>query len=179
MKNLIFLFLVAVIPTGQAQVIQLEEAKVNFSPKAVMVSSGTGETVFKITERYKGQFSDNPILFMKETFNMKYFIDQPENAKYDSYVVNFKSSNGHLKANFNKKGDLTSTYQRFKNVKLPLAIKRDILNTHKGWIIKNNVYVASGKRDLIQKELYKIKLKNGKKVKTLRMKPVTVRLASN
>ena len=92
--------------------------------------------------------------------------------------MDFRSTKGHLLANFNKEGDLVRTFQRFKNVILPRAVTRNILKSHKGWRILSTVYVASGKED-IEKQLYKVKIKNGKKGKTLRIRPVDVTLASN
>lgn len=179
MKNLFFLFLVVLISTGQAQVIHLEKAEVNYSPKALIVSSGTDGIVMKIPEMYKGQFSENPILFMKENFNIKSFIERSKDENYNFYIVNFRSSNGHLRVVFNENGDLEGNSQKFENVRLPITMSKDILRNYKGWEVKSNLYVASGKGDLIQKEFYKVKLSNGKDVKTLKIKPVTVTLANN
>ena len=179
MKGIIILSLLGIFAAGQAQVIQLEEANVSYSPKAVVVSSAPGKMVLRISEEYTGQFSNNPMKFVKESFDINPYISS-QKIKFDSYVVDFRSSKGHLVADYNKKGNLTKTFQRFRNSTMPVALRKDILLDNKGWSIANYVYIAKGRKDRIDKEIYKVKLTNGNDGKTVKIRPVNnTRIASN
>lgn len=181
MKGILILSLLGIFVAGQAQVIQLEEATVSYSPRAVVVSSEPGKLVLNISEEYKGQFASNPIKFVKESFDIVPYITS-QKQKFDSYVVDFKSNKGNLVADFDKKGNLVRTIQKFKNGKMPVALRKGILLDNAGWSITNYKYVASGKKDRIDKEAYKIKLVNNTdgKTKTVTVRPQGVtRIASN
>ncbi|HSP82264.1 MAG TPA: hypothetical protein VLN72_00875, partial [Gillisia sp.] len=114
-------------------------------------------------------------------FDIHPFIKQLRGSNYDSYMVEFRNSKGYLEANFDRKGALVSTSQKFKNIALPLAVSRELVTKHKGWVMTKNIYVASGKGDLVDKELYRITLKNGKSTQNVKIIPdrPTRGLASN
>lgn len=179
MKTIFLLsLLVTFTAAGQAQMIQLEEAKVNYSPGAIVISSESGRLVLDISEAYKGQFSQNPLKFMKESFDILPFIAS-QKEEFDSYIVDFRSTKGHLRAIFDHRGELVRTFQVFRNHNMPLNLKRDIYENYKGWTITNYKYVASGRKNKIEKELYKIKLVNGNEEKVLKIRPERVaRIAS-
>lgn len=180
MKNaLVCLFLLGFLATGQAQVIQLEETKVK-APGAVLVK-GESSLEIKISESYAGQFASNPLRFVKENFDMKSYINGSD-EKHDSYQVTFKNNKGSLEAIYDEKGDLVQTSQRFKNVLIPMAMRRDLITHHKGWNMTGNSYSAYGKKDLLDKEEYKISLSDGKKNKNIKIKndlKLARRVASN
>ena len=169
MKKLVYLLLLAGIATGQAQVIQLDEERVN--ARAVKITSYGEDLKYAVVEDYKGQFHQNPIAFMREKFDIHSFIEQMKGSGYDSYVVEFRNSKGYLEANFDEEGTLLSTSQKFKNIALPLGVARDLVTKHKGWTMKKNLYLASGKGDVVDKELYRITMRNGNKTKTLKIIP--------
>lgn len=180
---IVLLLLVGLVSTSQAQEItELEEAKVSFAPNAVKIYSNLDSYTFHVTEDYAGEFADNPIAFMKENFDIKTFISAINNDSYEEYLVTFKSSKGYLEANYDKEGTLVETSQRFKDIVLPLNVRRDLYKNHKGWTMVQNKYIASGKSDRIDKEVYKIKLVNGNQKLNVKMDPMEIRdseVASN
>lgn len=166
MRKLVILLLLVGMATGQAQIIQLDEAKVSAKDGKVKANS---ELNFTVLETYSNQFQKNPIAFMKENFDINAVIMDLQNSDYDSYVVEFKNRKGHLIANFDNEGKLLSTSQAFKNIALPLAICRDLVTNHKGWAMTKNQYLASGTGDVLDKEVYKITLKNGKETRRVKI----------
>jgi len=168
MRKLVILFLLVGMTTGQAQIIQLEEARV--SAKNVKVRAD-GEFKFVVVESYTNEFIKNPIAFMKKNFDIHLVLKEMENQNLDSYVVEFKNRKGHLIANFDKQGKLLGTSQAFKNIALPLPICRDLVTNYKGWTMTKNQYLASGEGDVLDKELYKITMKNGNQTRRVKIIP--------
>ena len=167
MKKLIILFFLAGIVTGQAQVIQLDEARVTNATKII----SEGDSKYLVLENYSGQFMKNPIGFLKENFDIHLFIDQMAGQGYDSYSVEFRNKKGYLVANFDDQGTLVSTTQRFKNIPLPLSIARELVTDYKGWEMTKNLYIASGNGDALDKELYRVTMKNGKSSQNVKIIP--------
>ncbi|WP_026934793.1 hypothetical protein [Christiangramia echinicola] len=172
MKTLIFsLLLIAVTTFSQAQEItQLEEAKVGFAPLDAKITRDGDSFSYKVNEAYTGAFSKDAIGFMKANFDIKNFIAE-YGKDYVSYEVTFTSSNGYLSADFDQDGNLVKTFQKFKDIVLPLDIRREVYMANKGWTMTQNKYVASGRGDLIEKEIYKIKLENGNQKRTMKIDP--------
>ncbi|MCF4101665.1 hypothetical protein L1I30_08315 [Gillisia sp. M10.2A] len=180
---MIYLFLVCIVATGQAQdVIELEEANVNLTPKAVMVKSDLDGNAFMVKESYAGQFSKDPIQFMLDNFNSEDYMVGLRDKDYDKFIVTFKSGKGYLAAHFDKKNGLEKTYQKFRNVSLPLAISREIYTKYPGWTITKNTHIASGKKAQLDKDIYKLTLESNnktQKVKINNIPTVSSRVASN
>ena len=178
MKTLIFsLLLIAVTLVGHAQeqkVTELEEAEVGFAPLDVKITRDGDSFTYKIEEGYTGEFSKDAIGFMKANFNIQNFIAELENENYDSYLVTFKSGNGHLSADFDKDGNLVKTFQKFEDIVLPLDVRREVYISNKGWTMTSNKYIASGRGDLLEKEMYKIKLENGNQKRNIKLDPRSV-----
>src|SRR5690606_8500987 len=145
MRKLVILFLLVGMTTGQAQIIQLEEARV--SAKNVKVKSD-GEIKFMVVENYNNEFLKNPIAFMKKNFDIKPVMDELKDRNFDSYEVEFRNRKGHLTANFDKEGVLLSTVQAFRDIPLPLNVARELVKNHKGWKMTKNQYLASGKGEI-------------------------------
>lgn len=173
MKTLIFSLLLIVASSAiQAQKItELEEAKVGFTPLEVEVSEDGDSFTYKVSEAYTGEFVDNPIAFMKANFDIQNFMAAYEDRNYNTYYITFTSGQGFLKADFDKNGELQRTYQKFKNVVLPLDVRRDLYTATKGWTMTENKYIASGRGDVLEKEIYKIKLENGNRKQTVKLDP--------
>lgn len=72
--------------------------------------------------------------------------------------LKFESSIGSIKADFDKNGNLTSTFQRFKNVQLPDDRRLKILQNYKNSKVVNNNHILTTKDCLIDKEFYKVKI---------------------
>ncbi|MEO2062888.1 MAG: hypothetical protein ABGW97_07910 [Christiangramia sp.] len=183
MKTLFFsLLLLASISLCQAQEIVLDEAKVGFAPLDAKITRDGDQFTYKVNEAYQGQFAKNPIAFMEENFDIQNFIHENEGRNYDSYQVTFRSGNGALKADFDKDGTLVKTYQRFKNSVMPLNVRRMVYANYQGWTVKEHVYVASGKQNLIDKEVYKLKMQKGNERQRVKLNPRAqgvVSMASN
>lgn len=173
MKTLIFsLLLVVATSVSHAQKItELEEAKVGFAPLNVEVSEDGDSFTYRVHEAYTGEFVDNPIAFMKTNFDIENFIATHADQNFDSYIITFTSGQGFLKADFDKEGELVRTYQKFKNVLLPLDVRRDLYTATKGWTMTENLYIASGRGDMLEKEMYKVKLENGNRKQTVKLDP--------
>lgn len=169
MKKLVYLLLLAGIATGQAQVIQLDEARVD--ARAVKITSNGEDLKYAVVEDYKGQFHQNPIAFMREKFDIHSLIEHKKGRHYDSYVVEFRNRKGYLEANFDEEGTLLGTSQKFKNIPLPIGIARELVTKHKGWTMKRNSYQASGKGDALDKEIYRITMRNGNKTRNVKFIP--------
>lgn len=183
MKTLIFsLLLIAVTTFSQAQEItELEEAKVGFAPLDSKITRDGDSFTYKVNESYSGEFSKDAIGFMKANFDIQNFIAQFDEGEYNSYAVTLTSSKGFLSADFDEEGNLVKTYQKFKDIVLPLDVRREVYMANKGWTMTKNKYVASGRGDLIEKEDYKIKLEKGNQSKTMKIDPREARtsVASN
>lgn len=173
MKTLIFSLLLIVATTvGHAQKItQLEEAKVGFAPLDVEVYEDGESFTYTVNESYAGEFVKNPIAFMKANFDIKNFMAVHEGSGYDSYRITLKSGQGFLKADFDEDGELVRTYQRFENIPLPLDVRRELYVAHKGWSMTENKYIASGRGEMLEKEMYKIKIENGSRSQNIKLDP--------
>ncbi|MCH4824244.1 hypothetical protein ML462_13785 [Gramella lutea] len=172
MRTLIFsLLLIAVTTFSQAQEItQLEEAKVGFAPFDTKVTRSGDSFIYTVNESYAGEFTKDAIGFMKAHFDIDNFIAEFE-GEYDNYLVSLRSSKGFLNADFDKDGNLVKTYQKFKDIVLPLDVRREVYMANKGWTMTQNKYIASGRGELIEKEVYKIKLENGSSKKSVKIDP--------
>ncbi len=172
MKTLFFsILLLAVTAVSQAQEIVLEEAKVGFAPLDAKIIQDGDAFSYKVDEAYGGEFAKDPIAFMKDNFDIKNFIVEHESKGYDSYQITFRSAKGALKADYDKDGNLVRTYQKFKNVVMPLNVRRMVYASYKGWTIKENKYIASGNRDMVDKEVYKLKMERGGEKQRVKLDP--------
>jgi hypothetical protein len=172
MKNLfLLLFIMGIFNYGQSQIIQLEETDIRFSPKIQKVSAVNDGLVFKVNEEHAGEFSKNPISFMKRNFDIHSFIKELEGEVYNYYDVEFRTQKGNLSARFSNIGELLSTKQNFQNVALPRDIAKGLVRDHNGWIMTSNNYKALGDGNGILKEKYIVKLKRDNQRKTLRITP--------
>ncbi len=184
MKTLIlFLFVVFGMAVGQAQkVTQLKETTVEFAPYTIIPTSDLDTYNVAVNENYIGQFSSNALEFVKENFDAKKLIQSINEPGYDSYLVSFKSSKGFLNANYSKDGKLGYSHQMFKDVLLPLEIRRELYTNHEGWTMVKNKYVASGNGDKLNKEIYRINLKKDNKRQNIKIIPSRIgsdRVVSN
>ncbi len=173
-KVILFLFVLCCgFATMQAQeVIQLDEARLGFELEAIEVDSEFGEIRCIVKESYTGEFSENPIRFMTEKFDFKDLLSAIVNKdQFDEYLVTFNSSKGFLEAIYTNDGELVQTYQKFQDIALPPAVRNQLYLENKGWTAISNKYTASGKSDRIDKEVYKIKLENGNKKRTVKIVP--------
>ncbi len=169
MKNLILcLLLMGFISIGHSQIV-LKETKVEYVPYSMKVDPVTKEVNLKISESYYGEFQEDPLAFIEGNFSIDRFIRENEEHDFDSYQVTFRSNKGNVLANYDKEGEMVSTYQRFKNVNLPDDVKLQILQQYRHAQILKNSHVVTSKKWMIDKEFYKVKIQDGDKVRRLKL----------
>jgi len=175
MKTLfISLLLIAVTSFGNAQEIELDEAEVRLETnKSKFVKSGDGFT-YAVTEKHSGEFEKDPIAFMRSNLDITAMLDELAEENFVTYQVTFRSSKGYLAAEFDKNGQLQRTSQKFKNIALPSALRSELYSSNKGWTMVSNKYVASGKGEFLDKEIYKIRLENANQKRTVKLDPTTI-----
>lgn len=180
MKTFIILMLLLMATTvGKAQgILQLEEANVVYAPVEAKITKVGDSYSYKVKEAYTGEFLENPIAFMKANFDIKSFMADTAEENYDSYLVNFSCSKGYLKAHYNDKGELIRTSQKFKDILLPHEIRQEVYRNNTGWTVTANKYVASGKHDMLDKQLYRVKLEKGSQKRVLKIDPRRIGVAS-
>jgi len=84
------------------------------------------------------------------------------NDEYDTYYVSFYIPDGKILAAYDKEGKLVRTIEKFKNVKLPKAVRDEIVKRFPNWSITSDVYKVSFHKDNdVAKKQYKVNLKNG------------------
>lgn len=175
MKTL-FIYLVLVIWAGVSQaqeITELKEAKVGFAPLSSEVIRDGNQFSFIVKESYAGDFEANPLAFMEANFDIHNFITVLKGEKFDSFQVTFSSKKGHLLADFDKHGNLGTTSERFKNIFLPASLREQLYKDHKGWKMVKNVRVTRGENGMVDKEFYRITLRNGDQRKTLKIDGIT------
>lgn len=182
-KLILFLFVLCGFAAMQAQeVIELDEARLSFDPDAISVDSDLGIIKCLVKESYTGEFSENPIRFMQENFDFNEFLSAIVNRnEFDKYLVTFNSTKGFLEATYTNNGELVETKQLFKNIALPPSVRNELFLQNPGWSLASNKYLATGKSDRIDREVYKIKIQNGNKKRMVKIVPSTtiVGLVSN
>jgi hypothetical protein len=86
------------------------------------------------------------------------------NDEYDTYNIYFYIPDGKILAAYDKDGNLIRTIEKFKNVKLPIAVTQAIAKRFPNWSIVSDVYFVSFHSDNdVAKKQYKVRLENDKK----------------
>ena len=153
MKNL-FLFLLVCGFTSPvlAQIIELDEVilyPVKYKYIYEMMDDDIDQSV-KDLQLKLGQFD-----ITKE----EYYSDE-----YDSYSVSFYIPEGYAVATYDKDGNLLRTIERYKNVKLPLAVSQALAKRFPNWTVDKDIYkVSYSEPKWESKKTYKLKLTNGEK----------------
>ncbi len=176
MKTLVvILILMSFSLVGQAQgVTELEETKIGFSAINLTETDNLDEYRYEVNVGFAKKFLKNPIGFMESYFDIDSFIDQVEGKDYDTYLVRFATDKGFLEARYSKEGELNRTRQIFEDFPLPLAVRNELWRQTKGWSMVKNTYTAKGKRNLVDKELYRIKVVKDNKSKIIKIDPKNI-----
>ena len=170
-KFIMFTFMLGLVLSSYAQeIIQLEEARLNFNPSAEVVFEDYENGVVKVKENYATQFQSDAIGFTLRNFDINRFIAESNLQKGD-VMVTVRSSKGYLTATYDHKGNMLATTQRFKDIALPAMVRNEVYGQYQGWTMTKNKYTASGKEDNIDKEKYIVFLENGKDREKLKITP--------
>lgn len=149
---------------------KLEDEGIYNSQILIQVPSDLG-LKFIVKEKYSGSLSENPILFLETNFDIKAYINYYKRKEYHGYKVNLKSNKIHFLAEFDRHGKLLYTFRRIENKTLPYSVQKEIVENFKDWRVIKNSYIASGKLDRIDDEVYSIKIIKGKESKIVRIIP--------
>ena len=171
MKKLILVILMfGFINAGYSQIV-LKEAKIDYDPASMKLDPYTNSLTIHIPETRVGEFREDPLFFIKNKFDMYSLADANKREPYNDYEVWFNTKDGYLLANFDKRGKLISSSQRFKDVLLPQETRDKIISEHGVVQIVGSKYSASSKGYDLNKEVYTVKIKDANnKTHRLRMK---------
>lgn len=109
---------------------------------------------------------------MKELQEKAASYDVTSNAAFDkktkkSFEIVFKASNGDIIAYYNRSGEILSARENFKNVVLPIEVRKKVFQENDGWVISGNRYASLYHNNDITNKVYRIKLRNGNLKKNL------------
>ena len=62
----------------------------------------------------------------------------------------------------------------FKDIALPLAVRNELWRQTEGWSMVKNSYKAKGQRNLLDQELYRIKVVKNNKSKIIKIDPKNI-----
>lgn len=153
------------------EITQLEEARINLEPIIPAQTSNPDEYRFEVNQGFAVDFIKNPLQFVKDYFDIHGFIASVSYKNYDSYQVRFSTRKGYLEVDYSKDGELTKSVQKFKDIFLPLDVRNELFRQTKGWSMVKNTYSARGNGDVMEKEEYRIKVKNGNKSRIVKIDP--------
>ena len=144
-------------PEYKAQVIELEGVVLkppNFEYLASVQSKHTPATV-KVLER-KAAYYD-----LKES--------PVYDDSYDTYEVFFSHSDGRVIATYNKEGQILKSYEKFKDIPIPVPIRNTVQMTYPDWTISKHTYVVSYYRNKSIEKIYHFQIRKDGEKKNLKM----------
>lgn len=156
------------------RITELEETRIAFSPITLTETDNPDEYRYEVNDGFSAEFTKDPMAFMESYFNISNLIDEVKDKDYNSYLVRFSTDKGFLEANYSKDGELNRTRQMFKNTALPVAVRNELFRQTEGWSMVKNTYIAKGKRNLLDKELYRIKVVKNNKSKIIKIDPKNI-----
>lgn len=89
--------------------------------------------------------------------------------EYDRYNIAFFIPEGRILAAYDNEGKLLRTVERYKNIKIPNAVRTSVLERFPGWTISDDIYRVSYTDTKGAKKTYKLTLKNGDKTVKVKM----------
>ena len=123
---------------------------------------------YKYLDAVDTEDTDRNVKMLEETVAM-YDLKNSElySDEYDEYEVTFYIPDGRIVAAYNKDGKIIRTIEKFKNVKLPKAVRESVFKRFPEWTLAKDVYRVTYHKDKAKK-VYKVVLENGDK--TMRVK---------
>ena len=88
---------------------------------------------------------------------------------YDYYTVEFYSPDGKIVAAYDADGKILKTIEKFKDIKLPNAVSKALLERFPNWDIVSDVYRVTYTEKKGAKKLYKLQLQNGDRTMKVKM----------
>lgn len=81
--------------------------------------------------------------------------------QYDNYFVSFYIPDGQILAAYDKEGNLLRTAEKYKDVALPVAVRKAVAQRFPKWSIAKDVYVVTYHEKNGITKRYKVLLENG------------------
>ena len=170
--NFYLLLLSCVFSVNAQQTNQPENAGEEIRPIELVPTSNMHTYKCIVDAAYTKAFTENAIAFVEENFSIHDdYLPLVKNHKHVSYLVTFANAHGFLEVTYNQKGEPIRTRQRFRNIIVPQNIRHELYKKYKGWRMVKNTYKALGGNSGLEKEVYRIKLKKGKKSQIVKIDP--------
>ena len=88
---------------------------------------------------------------------------------YDYYTVEFYIPDGKIVAAYDADGKILRTIEKFKDIKLPDAVSKALLERFPNWDIVSDVYRVTYTDKMGAKKQFKLKLQNGERTMKVKM----------
>lgn len=88
---------------------------------------------------------------------------------FEAYEVIFSEDKNKIIATYDKNGKIQQSFEKFKDVSLPYEVRNSIALNYPGWDILGDTYVVNYYSDKTIKKEYKIKIRNDKTTKRLKI----------
>ncbi len=85
------------------------------------------------------------------------------------FEIKFSKKNGRITAIYDREGKIRSAMERYKNLKLPPAVRNSVYKAHPGWTMVGNAYLVSYHYNNGVKKVYKVKIAKGDLQKKLKI----------
>jgi len=150
MKNLIIvLFITGITAVGFAQerLVTLEEVEVLGVNYKYLNALGDGDVA-------------EPVKLLEQkvaAFDLK-SLDGYEDEEQDYYVY-FNIPVGKILAVYDGKGEIIRTSEKFKDIRLPLAVSNAIVEKYPGWRIEGDIYLVNYRKNKSIIKSYKLFIK--------------------
>jgi len=129
MKRLLLVLLMSPLLVGvsMAQVVELPEIEIKATNYKYLSAMGEEAAVpVKELENAVADFDVRSADFYQD--------------EYSTYLVSFYIPEGKILASYDGEGNLLRTAERFKNVKVPKAVRKSIAKKYPSWSITEDVY---------------------------------------
>ena len=88
---------------------------------------------------------------------------------YEYYTVEFYIPDGKIVAAYDADGKILRTIEKFKDIKLPDAVSKALLERFPNWDIVSDVYRVTYTDKMGAKKQFKLKLQNGERTMKVKM----------
>ena len=88
---------------------------------------------------------------------------------YDYYTVEFYIPDGKIVAAYDADGKILRTIEKFKDIKLPSAVSKALLERFPNWDVVSDIYRVTYTDKMGAKKHYKLKLQNGERTMKVKM----------
>lgn len=132
-----------------------------------------GVTISSLNADYlnKIQDDDTPDIVKKLEYKAASY-DIKTSPVYDgvreAYEVFFKNSRGRIVATYDNDGKILTSFEKFRDLRLPVLVRDMIGEEFPGWKIESDVYLASYYQEKDVKKVYIITMSHGDKIKKIR-----------